>query len=716
MDVIESRVRSRAGSESGSRVGRMPYAATAVGATVLVGALIGLSLYARYDLRRVIASSVETTLAALADASDEGTSDFIASVEATYSDLATRPAVREAALALRPSADREVDAVRIEAATAEIRDLLQSAPWVESAALLDADGRVIVGTGRYAESSEPYPRERLVVMRRERAIDARLHFPVEEDGGLSPLFVSAPILDPARSSVEFYLVANVDSDPIDRLLAAARPGRTGEVYAFDAAGHMIGRSRFSSELGGYVLGTLMGNRNPYVALRDPGVDLTRGGHPQRPRNEQPLIPVVRWARARGSGAEIRVPHRDYRGVPVVSVWRWHEDRGYGLVAAFDEDEAFEAMIPLARLFQGVIAILAVLGLVALVALARARRAARRAAHFEAKTEALTQYEVIRKIGQGGMGTVFEVRHAFLQKRAALKLLPKANLSQELASRFEREARLTSALSHPNVVSVFDFGHTADGDVFYVMELIDGIDLDVLVRRAGPLPSGRVAYLLRQICGALAEAHAASLVHRDVKPANVLLIGRPGLADFVKIVDFGLVKSLDAGGEGLTQAHGFLGTPEFCAPEVYEGATDVDALADIYSVGALGYWLVTGTNVFPAKGVAAQAIAHTMTRPEPPSRRLGAPVDPELEATILACLEKRPEDRPHSAREIAERLERVTATWTAADAERWWREVGTLVTRDLDQAARNSFATGATNLAPHEAQRIGHGDQPDRRAS
>jgi serine/threonine protein kinase len=230
------------------------------------------------------------------------------------------------------------------------------------------------------------------------------------------------------------------------------------------------------------------------------------------------------------------------------------------------------------------------------------------------------------------------------------------------------------------VSIFDYGRTPDGVFYYAMEYLEGLNLDDLVKRFGPVPEARLIYILRQACAALAEAHAAGLVHRDIKPANVFLTCRGGLHDFVKVLDFGLVKAL--GGEdcaNLTNPNTVTGTPYYLSPEAVNHPDQVDSRADVYSLAAVGYFLLTGTPVFAGSSVLEICMKHVKNDPDPPSVRLGQPVSADLESLLLRCLAKLPECRPQNAAELQQELDRcrIHGTWTVADAKDWWADHGSI---------------------------------------
>jgi plasmid stabilization system protein ParE len=295
---------------------------------------------------------------------------------------------------------------------------------------------------------------------------------------------------------------------------------------------------------------------------------------------------------------------------------------------------------------------------------------------------LGSYRLEEKLGQGGMGEVWRARHRLLARPAAIKLIrsPAAGdgrdgVSAEAVRRFEREAQAIACLRSPHTVELFDFGRAVDGVFYYVMELLDGLDADSLLRRFGPVPPERAIYLLRQVCHSLSEADACGLVHRDIKPANIFLCRYGEEYDFVKVLDFGIVRAVaDAGDTSPLQtgANAIHGTPAFMAPEQAMG-TGVDGRADIYATGCVAYWLLTGQTVFTADSPMGLLLQHAGTPPVPPSARTSQPIPPALDALVLACLAKDPAERPQTARELSRRLAELDAAngWTQERARAWW---------------------------------------------
>ena len=293
---------------------------------------------------------------------------------------------------------------------------------------------------------------------------------------------------------------------------------------------------------------------------------------------------------------------------------------------------------------------------------------------------LGQYTLEEKLGEGGMGIVYRASHAMLRRPTAIKLLLPDRAGKDALARFEREVRRTAMLTHPNTITVFDYGRTTDGVFYYAMELLEGATLDQIIKVDGPQPESRVIHLLDQVAGSLAEAHDAGLIHRDIKPHNIMVVDRGGIADHVKVLDFGLVKDVgmragdDAASEPMhSVGDRITGTPMYMAPEAATAPETIDARADLYALGAVGYWLLTGTHVFRGNTILEVLAHHVHTAPDRPSTRLGAPVSADLEDVLLACLAKRPADRPASAHVLRERLHACAAAgrWTNDRAAQWW---------------------------------------------
>ena len=299
-----------------------------------------------------------------------------------------------------------------------------------------------------------------------------------------------------------------------------------------------------------------------------------------------------------------------------------------------------------------------------------------------KAREIGQYQLVELLGAGGMGEVWRAEHAMLARPAAIKLIRSAALGgspakqQEAVNRFVREAQATAALQSVHTIDIYDFGITDRGAFYYVMELLDGMDLEAFVKRFGPVPAGRTISLLRQACHSLQEAHTQGLIHRDIKPANLYICRLGPDHDFVKVLDFGLVISSPssmAEMTRLTQEGAACGTPDYMPPEAALGKS-VDVRADIYALGCVGYWLLTGCPVFEGDSPVAVLLDHVRKEPIPPSQRTEIEVPADLEKVILSCLAKDAAVRPQSAGELDSMLAACVATheWNADQANQWWK--------------------------------------------
>ncbi|GJM44114.1 MAG: hypothetical protein DHS20C21_09560 [Gemmatimonadota bacterium] len=292
---------------------------------------------------------------------------------------------------------------------------------------------------------------------------------------------------------------------------------------------------------------------------------------------------------------------------------------------------------------------------------------------------LGAYQLESRIGAGGMGEVWRASHRMLARPAAIKLIAPGQLGEDahaVLARFEQEAQATALLRSPHTVEIYDFGRADDGSFYYVMELLDGVDLQELVRTHGPLPAPRVVHILRQACHSLDEAHAAGLVHRDIKPANLFVCRYGSDFDFVKVLDFGLVKHETAPEEidpDLTREGSLIGTPAYLCPEAITGKSPIDHRSDLYSLGCVAYWLLTGELVFAAKTSMGMLTEHAKSQPIPPSQRSELVIPEALDRVVLACLAKDPTDRPEGAQELAARLKRIglEKPWDNGLARAWW---------------------------------------------
>ena len=301
---------------------------------------------------------------------------------------------------------------------------------------------------------------------------------------------------------------------------------------------------------------------------------------------------------------------------------------------------------------------------------------------------LGQYTLDEKLGEGGMGMVYRASHAMMRRPTAVKLVPPEKAGEQILARFELEVQQTARLTHPNTIRIYDYGRTHDGVFYNAMELLDGAPLDAVVAKDGPQPLGRVLRVMGMVAGALAEAHDLGLIHRDIKPANIFLCGQGGELDVAKVLDFGLVKVLNARVDEVLTGDGVVtGTPQYVAPEALIDPETVDGRIDLYALGAVGYFMLTGEQVFT--GSIVEVLGHHLhTEPIPPSERVGRELPAEVEALIMQCLAKNPDDRPQSATEFSQRMGacRGVPQWTQTDARAWWDGRGESLKTDLPDAS------------------------------
>jgi eukaryotic-like serine/threonine-protein kinase len=498
------------------------------------------------------------------------------------------------------------------------------------------------------------------------AVDQAFGSPVGPPQAL--MFFATPLRGVAGAPAPAVLAFRVPiAEDFSRILTIARLGDTGETYAFDHEGRLLSESRFENHLRGVGLLAPGKKSTLNVEIRDPGGNLLEGHQPDRPLGARPLTKMAAIAVTGAPGIDVD-GYRDYRGVPVIGAWEWFPDLDFGVTHEVDVAEAYEPLRLLSRAFWtlfGAAALAALVLSVGSVVIDRLHRTV-------SDVKQLGQYTLVEKIGEGAMGKVYRATHAMLRRPTAVKLLE--TREPGALGRFEREVQLTSQLSHPNTIAIYDYGRTPEGIFYYAMEYLEGIDLADLIRLEGALPPARIVHILRQICGSLAEAHEQGFVHRDIKPSNIMLTMRGGEPDVVKVLDFGLVKSLRQERQTLLTSMGVVfGTPGFIPPETLRNDGVFDARGDLYAVGAVAYELVTGLALFEHTTAFEICRKHLEIDPVPPSVRLGRPLPPILQAVIMRCLAKDPNERPQSARELRELLDgcQDVGPWTQAEAREWW---------------------------------------------
>ena len=470
-------------------------------------------------------------------------------------------------------------------------------------------------------------------------------------GNTALMQVAAPLIEGGVVRGALALVINPTNE-FSRILSVARSGVSGETYAFDQTGLLISESRFDSQLKALgLLDTTNASSALNLRLRDPGGNLTEGYKSENTNSAtESLTRFVAEAIDGNDGVDV-TPSRDYRGVPVIGAWRWLPQLGIGVVTQVDASEAYRSLRVLQFIFISLFLLLVLSAVVLFVFSYSNLVWRRRLGEAELKLKQLGQYTLEEKIGEGGMGVVYRAHHALMRRATAVKLLMPDRADAAAIQRFEREVCLTCQLAHPNTIQVYDYGRTPDGIFYYAMELLNGLNLHDLVARFGPQPEGRVVQILAQVCESLAEAHSMGLVHRDIKPSNIFLCDRGGMLDWVKVLDFGLVREFRSRPDGSNEESEFAGTPSFMPPEAIKNSADADPRSDLYAVGAIGYFLLTGKPAFEDEEILKVQDGQTLANPAPPSWRTKNKISAELERAIMRCLARDPQLRPQTALEL-----------------------------------------------------------------
>ena len=500
----------------------------------------------------------------------------------------------------------------------------------------------------------------------------------DESGHQPTMFVATPLRD-SGGEVVAALALRLPVEDFTRILAVARWGKSGESYAFDSAGRLLSRSRFESQLKEHGLLPDAPSVSSILNMRvvDPGYNtLTE----QPPRRLSPDRPLTRMAAAAvtGSGGVDAQGYRDYRGVPVVGAWTWLPGSDFGVTTEVDVAEAYGSLTTVRSIFLVLFGLLFAAA-VALAVFSRSLYFMRiRARRGDAPADRLGQYNLEEKIGEGGLGEVWKASHVLLRRPTAVKRLHRNSVDDEDLLRFEREVQLTSRLTSPHTVRIYDYGISPEGVFYYAMEYLDGADMVRIVKRTGPLPEGRVLALIVQACSALEEAHSRGIIHRDVKPANLIVSAHGVELDFVVVTDFGLAKELwTQDPANITNPRVAVGTPRYLAPEALRKDGSVDELGDIYALGATAYFMLTGSDAVTGDSVLDVLRSVLLEPPESPSARLQRPVSPDIEKIIMQCLEKDPADRPKSAQALSMALRECASygSWTKGAANAWWAAHG-----------------------------------------
>ncbi|MBC8290381.1 MAG: serine/threonine protein kinase, partial [Planctomycetes bacterium] len=500
------------------------------------------------------------------------------------------------------------------------------------------------GTGERANSDEDSEEESGAAKKPHMSVIVPVESP--EGGGLiAALLIRSSELD----------------DEFNAIFLKARAESSGETYAFNESGVMISESRFNAQLRriGLIDSAPESFSRLVVQIRDPGGNLTEGYTSDLPVGARNLTRMAALATTHKDGWDVD-GYRDYRGVPVIGAWRWLDGYDFGITTEIDLAEAYAPLWYLKFAFGSIGGMLTLT--VGLLTMSSGRIAELQQEVEEAQAmdeQQLGPYSLDHLIGQGGMGSVYLARHALLKRPTAVKILDPDQANAKTLGWFEREVQHASQLSHPNTIQIYDYGHTPTGVFYYAMEYIDGVTLVDLLRLEGALPPARVVHLIRQVCLSLREAHAQKLIHRDIKPHNIMVCRRGCQGDVIKVLDFGLVK--DASEDTLprlTSTGAFAGTPLYMSPERLRDPLNVDTRADIYAIGAVAFELLAARPVFLGTAPADVIDEAMNEEPERVSQIAPRRVPPELDERIHPCLANKPEDRPATVEQLLPKLGRA----------------------------------------------------------
>ncbi len=487
---------------------------------------------------------------------------------------------------------------------------------------------------------------------------------LEDREAVVSIFV--PVYDPSSTTVVAALMVRgygLEQQYTNMLESWSTAAGT-ETYLLSIRGALLTTSRYGDQLDALALANDESTSKPLPLIRDPGVNLLRGERAEFAAAAWPPTLLARQVTSGNNGMNLG-GYRNYVGQPVVGAWRWLPDHQVGIALEQDYDVAFGIM----RLVEKILIasnLLCLLGMIGVAVLASFTSLGKRRLRDISE---VGPYQVQELLGEGGMGRVYLAEHALLCRQSAVKVLTKGLSDLSVISRFEREVQLASQLTHPNTISIYDFGRNKDGVFYYAMEYINGAHLGQLVEYAGPIDPGRCIFILRQLCRALLEAHQAGVVHRDIKPQNIMVCNRGGEPDFVKLFDYGLVKAFAPGvSHNSSQTRIVVGTPRFMAPERLNSPWLADPRVDVYSVGALAYFLLTAQ--LPPLVTVGDNMDNEQTGVEtldlPP-----AVVD--FGGLLSICMAVEPSMRPSSMSSLTRELDQLAEkfTWTREDSAEWW---------------------------------------------
>lgn len=478
------------------------------------------------------------------------------------------------------------------------------------------------------------------------------------------VWFDTPIYDRSGNVLGIFSFAHLAQGKFAEIVSGNDQGKTGETYAFDGKGRLITSTRFDEELKQLTKLKHGSSAVFNVPISQPA---SKGFEPDFTKPVEETLRIEVHDREANIHTTL-TPYPDMRGEHVIGAWVWMKGFDFGIITEIEADEVFHTTYVVYIAFVAVYVILLVVLCYSIFA--NSAIVSLRSRILEGRQ--LGSYTLLDKIGEGGMGQVYLAKHGLLKRPTAVKVLKKL-VDSENKRKFEEEAQLASSLSHPNTINIYDYGQTEDGVFYYAMEFLRGITLSDLIKIETMLPPSRVVYLLKQACYSLREAHERGLVHRDIKPMNIMVCCIGGMYDFVKILDFGLVKDIEK--QDQTKTKVLAATPLYMAPERLRQTSRADIRVDIYSLGAVAYEMLTGRPVFSGSNDMDVLFDVVNTIPKDINSHTTNLVPNELASIVMDCLSKSPEDRPRDMNAFIQRLDQIPleAPWSEHKAEVWWEQ-------------------------------------------
>ncbi|MGI9531613.1 serine/threonine-protein kinase [Lutimonas sp.] len=491
-----------------------------------------------------------------------------------------------------------------------------------------------------------------------------------------------PIFDKEDQVIAILVGSYQAKHSFSNIFKLSKHGATSETYAFNDDGKMLSSSRFTKELQQtYLLNHDTLAETIYtIELKDPGLNVMDGELPESERVEQPFTRIVDLSLNHLASkdsiyeGDLMTPYRDYRGIKVIGAYTWLPEYNFGIITEEDYDEALASLGYFRDTFISFYIVILILSFLLFNSNVRIARIGKKVDDFSI----LGQYKLREKIGEGGFGQVYRAEHTFLKNPVAIKILKNNFVNTDMLDRFEKEVKITSSLSHPNTIKVYDYGTTENNDFYYVMEYLNGVSLDKIVNGKNDISVARGIYILYHICLSLKEAHEKGLVHRDIKPMNVMLCNQGGAVDVVKLLDFGLVKEVDTSISQQTQINRIGGTPMFMAPERIRDPFNADQRVDIYSIGALGMYIFSGQyllELVSQKMLTGEETLQGDFRNQLIERE---DVPDDLRSILSKCIRFDPKKRPENIDELIDffEIKQKEFSWSRQDALNWWKEYDT----------------------------------------